>query len=111
MCMKYAGIIISAVLFGFALWTGAAAERTVDKLEFPPLEEIETPPIEKITLENDLVVYLLEADGTQIHSWIPQSGWTYVTRPIDNGHLLLAGTGAAGRGVSNGDAIGSRGIW
>ena len=32
---------------------------------------------------------LIENDGTIVHTWFPQCGWTYVLRPLANGNLLV----------------------
>jgi predicted Zn-dependent peptidase len=49
-------LVVSVLLLGT---TGMAA-RTVDKLKYPPLNEIKMPDIEKVTLDNGIRVYLLE---------------------------------------------------
>lgn len=46
-------------------------------------------------IANGPVIYMLEPDGTPVHSWTPLTGWTYVTRPLENGHMLVK-TGIGG---------------
>lgn len=45
---------------------------------------------------NGTVWHLLEPDGTVVHSWYPPCGWTYLTRPLDDGHILVKSCDAPG---------------
>ena len=49
------------LLIGIVIISSSALPaKTIDKIEFPPLEDIEMPEIEKFTLDNGMVVYLHE---------------------------------------------------
>lgn len=81
---------VGALISTLVLATCVFAYPTV----FPTGVTINEPGVSEgyFVIANGPVVYLMDADGTQLHSWTPQSGWTYVTRPIDNGHLLVKTT-------------------
>ncbi len=49
-------LVVSVLLIG----TTGFAERTVDKLKYPRLNEVQMPDIQKVTLDNGIRVYLLE---------------------------------------------------
>lgn len=52
-------IVMTVVLVASAL-TSFGAQRTIDKIKFPPLNEAKMPAIEKVVLDNGMTVYLLE---------------------------------------------------
>ena len=51
------GVTLALALFASGV---AAADRPIDKLKYPPLKDLSIPQVEKVTLDNGLVVYLLE---------------------------------------------------
>ncbi|MBU0984540.1 MAG: insulinase family protein, partial [candidate division Zixibacteria bacterium] len=53
-------IAMSALLLAFAVPVLQADDIDIEKIQFPKLNKIEIPDIEKITLDNGMRVYLLE---------------------------------------------------
>lgn len=89
--MRIKVTIAAAALAGaIVLGTGALAYPTI----FDTGVTINEPGVSEgyFIIPEGPIVYMLDADGTQLHSWTPLSGWTYVTRPLDNGHLLVKTT-------------------
>ncbi|UCD93340.1 MAG: insulinase family protein, partial [Candidatus Zixiibacteriota bacterium] len=47
-------------LFVLAIGLTVYAGRTIDEIEFPRLNEIQMPEVEKVALDNGITLYLLE---------------------------------------------------
>jgi len=60
--MRKRNIIQLTVLMAIIclMGTGSYAERTIDKLKFPPINEITMPDVDKIPLDNGMMLYIVE---------------------------------------------------
>ena len=68
-------LVVSVLLIG----TTGFAERTVDKLKYPKLHEVQMPDIQKVTLDNGIHVYLLEDHELPIvHASVRLSAGSYL---------------------------------
>ncbi|MEA1980893.1 MAG: pitrilysin family protein [candidate division Zixibacteria bacterium] len=63
--MKYIKFILLGIILIFAL-TSMSIAQDVEKIDFPKLNKIQIPDIEKITLENGITLYLLEDNSLPI---------------------------------------------
>nr|MBN2277041.1 insulinase family protein [candidate division Zixibacteria bacterium] len=60
MNMKYFLCCLALMGLVFLSGTISYAERTIDKISIPKLNEIEIPQVDKVVLDNGIIVYLLE---------------------------------------------------
>ena len=63
--MKYIKFILLGIILIFAL-TSMSIAQDVEKIDFPELNKIKIPDIEKVTLENGITLYLLEDNSLPI---------------------------------------------
>jgi zinc protease len=93
MCRKYYRLILLVLLAALPGWPVLAADKAVDKLKFPPLQEIEMPPIEKISLDNGLIFYLLEDHSLPlINAGVLIAAGSYLDPPEKIGLADVTGT-------------------
>jgi predicted Zn-dependent peptidase len=82
--MKYNKLTITIILSIFILpLMAVSAEKSIDKLKFPPLNKQEMPQIEKIVLDNGITLYLLEDHELPIINAVARFGAGEYLSPSD----------------------------
>jgi predicted Zn-dependent peptidase/outer membrane lipoprotein-sorting protein len=92
------------------VWSGgiSTAQEHYEDLEYPPIEDLQVPDAERVTLDNGLVVYLLEDDELPLVEFRARIGTGSVYEPAEKAGLAdLTGTVMRTGGTANrsGDAI------